>query len=47
MEEKEERFLAKITVGGRITIPLEVREKLGLRRGDMVRATVKKEAEGS
>ncbi len=43
MGEKEESFLAKITTGGRITIPSEVRERLGLKDGNLVRIMVVKE----
>jgi len=45
LEEKEERFLARMVLGGRITIPSEIREKLGLKTGNLVRATIKKEDE--
>ena len=41
--EKEETFLAKVCTGWRVTIPLPVREKLGLKRGGLVRVTVRKE----
>ena len=45
MGENEESFLAYMTTGGRITIPQEVREKLGLNEAALVRVTVKKEEE--
>jgi len=37
-----ETFVAKIIVGGRITIPESVRDVLGLKEGDLVRAVVEK-----
>lgn len=46
-EEEEETFLVKVCTGWRVTIPLPGRERLGLKRGGLVRVTVRKEsAEG-
>ena len=45
--EEEETFLAKVCQGWRVTIPLPVRERLGLKLGGLVRITLRKErAEG-
>jgi len=45
----EERFVARVTRYGRVTIPLRVRDVLGVKDGDYVRLTVievmKKKAE--
>ena len=40
---EEEGFLAKVVGGGRVTVPYEVREKLGIEPGDLVKITIKKE----
>ena len=42
MEEKEESFVRKIVCGGRVTVPYEIREKLGLKRGDLVNLKIRK-----
>jgi len=39
-KENEETFLAKVGQGYRVTIPLPVREWLGLKRGDIVRVRI-------
>jgi bifunctional DNA-binding transcriptional regulator/antitoxin component of YhaV-PrlF toxin-antitoxin module len=36
----EERFVARVTRDGRVTIPLRVRDVLGVRDGDYIRMTV-------
>ena len=44
MEQKEEEiFLGRIITGGRVTIPDEVREKLDLKHGNLVKIRIKKE----
>ena len=43
MEDEEETFLAKVVLGGRVTVPSEIREKLGLKPGDRVKIRVSKE----
>jgi len=35
-----ERFVAKVLKGGKVTIPVRVRELLGIRNGDYVRMEV-------
>ena len=42
LEEKEESFVRKLVVGGRVTIPYEIREKLGLKKGDLVNLKIRK-----
>jgi len=42
LEEKEESFVSKLVVGGRVTVPYEVREKLGLEKGDLVNLKIRK-----
>ena len=42
LEEKEESFVRKIVCGGRVTVPFEIREKLGLERGDLVNLKIRK-----
>ena len=37
-----EKFVARLIADGRITIPESVREVLGLKEGDLVRAVVEK-----
>ncbi len=39
-EENEETFLAKLGEGWRVTIPLPVRDWLGLKQGSLVRVRV-------
>ena len=39
----DEAFLAKVVSGGRLTIPYEVREKLGIKPGDLVKIRIRKE----
>ena len=39
-EENKETFLAKIGQGWRVTIPLPVRQWLGLKQGDIVRVRI-------
>ena len=45
MEEKEESFVSKLVVGGRVTVPYEVREKLGLEKGDLVNLKIRGKVE--
>ncbi len=42
MSERAKSFIAKVAKGGKITIPHEIRELLGVERGILVEATVKK-----
>ena len=42
-KEKEEEFLAHICQGGRVTIPLSYRDKLGLEQGTRVRIRIRKD----
>jgi len=44
VERKEEEFLAKICQGNRVTVPLTLRESLGLKQGDRVRVRIQKDA---
>jgi len=39
-EENEETFLAKIGQGWRVTIPLSVRQWLGLEQGGIIRVRI-------
>jgi len=38
--ETKETFLARVISGGRITIPEEVRELHGIKKGDLVRVSI-------
>lgn len=42
MEERrgEETFLSEIITGGRVTVPHEVRKKIGLKHGDLVKIKI-------
>ena len=40
---KEEAFLARICQGGRVTIPLTLRERLSLKQGAIVRVRIQKD----
>lgn len=40
---EEETFLAKMVLGGRITVPYEVRERLGLKKGDFMKVKIRKD----
>lgn len=42
LKEKEESFVKKMVAGGRVTIPYEIREKLGLEKGDLVNLKIRK-----
>jgi len=42
MTEQEETFLVKMVRGGRVTVPVEVRERLDLKTGNFVRVKIKK-----
>jgi len=42
-ERGEETFLAKICTGWRLTIYESVRESLGLKEGDRLRVTIRKD----
>jgi len=44
--EKEENFVKKIVSGGRVTVPYEIREKLGLEKGDLVNLKIRKVEKG-
>ncbi|GAH20124.1 unnamed protein product [marine sediment metagenome] len=46
VEEKEESFVRRIVVGGRVTVPYEIREKLGLKKGDLVNLKIRKVEQG-
>jgi len=41
--EHEEEFLANICQGGRITVPLPYRQRLGLEQGTRVRVRIQKD----
>lgn len=43
LDEKEEIFVKKLVTGGRVTVPYEIREKLGLEKGDLLRLKISKE----
>lgn len=47
MSEKrsEESFLATVRGGWRVTIPIEVRRKLRVQRGDLVKVIILREVE--
>jgi len=40
---KEEEFLAKICQGGRVTVPLTLRDRLSLKQGVTVRVRIRKD----
>lgn len=40
---KEEEFLARICQGGRVTVPLTLRERLSLKQGAVVRVRIQKD----
>ena len=42
-KRKEEEFLAKICQGGRVTVPLTLRERLSLNQGAVVRVRIQKD----
>ncbi len=42
-KRNEETFLAKLCKGWRVTIYEQVRERLGLKEGDRLRVTIRKE----
>ncbi len=42
MSERAKSFIAKVIKGGKVTIPVEIRELLGIERRDKVEMTVKK-----
>jgi len=42
LSERAKSFIARVARGGKITIPIEIRELLGIERGNKVEATVKK-----
>lgn len=46
VEEKEESFVRKLVTGGRVTVPHEIREKLGLKKGDLVNLKIRKAEKG-
>ena len=42
-KRREEEFLAKVCQGGRVTVPLTLRDKLDLKQGALVRVTIQKD----
>ncbi len=45
-KRNEETFLAKLCKGWRVTVYEQVRERLGLKEGDLLRVTIRKEKAG-
>ena len=38
-----EEFLAKVCQGGRVTVPLTLRDKLDLKQGERIRVTIQRD----
>jgi len=45
-KRNEETFLAKLCKGWRVTVYEQIRERLGLTEGDILRVTIRKEKAG-
>lgn len=46
MSDKVKSFVARVLIGGKVTIPVEIREILGIEQGNLVDMTVRKVEKG-